>query len=144
MTDNLISRDANPLILARLPISSGLILGILSLTAHFFLPLELSHQFAAIVLVLIAGVYIGYAFKDGRMHTILTEVVVASLFGAAALLGLNGYPMAIVGAFVAHGLWDVLHHNLIDTHMPRWYIPFCAVYDVGAALGLLAIWMLYF
>ncbi|SDR21122.1 hypothetical protein SAMN04515695_3438 [Pseudovibrio sp. Tun.PSC04-5.I4] len=121
-----------------------MILGVIPLPVHFFLPLNISHQFAAIVLVLIAGVYMGYAFRDGRMHVILIELGVACLFAAAGLLGINGYPIAIVFAFSAHGVWDVLHHNFIDTQMPRWYIPFCAVYDWVAALGLLLIWTVYF
>lgn len=79
------------LIFARLPIQSGIVLGILPLPIHVLLPLELSHQLAAITLVLIAGVYVGYAFKDGRIRSVLIELPIAVLFSAAAWLGINGY-----------------------------------------------------
>lgn len=129
-------------ILARLPVQSGIVLGILPIPAHFFLPLELSYQLAAITLVLIAGVYIGYAFNDGRIHTFLIELATAIGFSSAAWLGINGYPSLIILALAMHGFWDLLHHNLIDTQMPRWYIPFCAVVDWIMAASLFAIWNL--
>jgi len=128
------------LIFARLPVQSGVVLGILPLPLHFLLPLELSHQLAAITLVLIAGVYIGYAFKDGRVPSVVIELLTALGFSAAAWLGLNGYPSIIIVALALHGCWDVLHHSLIDTEIPRWYIPFCAVVDWIMAGSLFVIW----
>ena len=128
------------LIFARLPVQSGVVLGILPLPLHFLLPLELSHQLAAITLVLIAGVYIGYAFKDGRVPSVVIELLTALGFSAAAWLGINGYPSINIVALALHGCWDVLHHSLIDTEIPRWYIPFCAVVDWIMAGSLLVIW----
>lgn len=122
------------------PVQAGLVLGLLPLPLHLLLPLALSHQLAALTLVLIAGVYMGYAFKDGRTKAILTELVTALAFTAAAWAGLNGAPMVIVAALALHGLWDSLHHSLIDTAIPRWYIPFCATVDWLMAASLLAIW----
>lgn len=129
-------------IFARAPILSGVVLGIVPLPLHVFLPQAQSYQLAAITLVLIAGVYIGYAFMDGRVHNIVIELTTAVVFSAASWLGLNGYPMAIVGALVLHGIWDILHHGLVDTTIPRWYIPFCAVVDWVMAASLIAIWTL--
>lgn len=134
--------NENPRILARFPIQSGVMLGILPLPVHVFLDPIFSYQLAAITLVLIAGVYIGYAFKDGRTHVVLIELSIALLFAAAAWIGLNGLPYVILAALVFHGFWDVLHHSLIDTQIPRWYIPFCAVVDWIMAASLFVIWNL--
>lgn len=131
-----------PHVLARLPVRSGIILGIVPLPVHIFLTPDLSHQLAAITLVLIAGIYVGYAFMDGRVRSIFIQLPTAVAFSAAAWLGINGYPSFIVTALVLHGLWDVLHHNLIDTEIPRWYIPFCAAVDWVMAAGLFFIWNL--
>jgi len=128
------------LFLAHLPVQSGVVLGLLPLPIHFLLSTELSHQLAAITMVLIAGVYIGYAFKDGRLRSVLTELPTAAGFSFAAWLGMNGYPSLILVALILHGCWDMLHHRYIDTDIPRWYIPFCAVVDWIMAVSLFIIW----
>lgn len=127
-------------VISNFPVWSGVVLGILPLPVHLLLSAELSHQLAAITLVLIAGVYVGYAFKDGRVHSILIELPTALVFSAAAWLGMNGYPDFILAALALHGLWDLLHHRLIDTEIPRWYIPFCAAVDWVMATSLFIIW----
>lgn len=130
----------NLTILERAPLSAGLVLGVMPLPLHLLLTETLSHQVAALTLILIAGVYLGYAFQDGRLRIILIELTIATCFLVAGWLGINGHPELIIGAFVAHGVWDYLHHPLIDTQMPRWYIPFCALYDLAAGAGLALIW----
>jgi hypothetical protein len=129
-------------IFARIPLTSGFLLGVLPVPVHLFLPARLSYELAAITLVLIAGIYIGYAFKDGRPRTVFLEFSIALVFAAAAWIGLNGYPYVIVAALAAHGLWDLLHHNLIKTDVPRWFIPFCVICDWVMAASLTLIWIL--
>ena len=132
----------NTLVLSRLPVQSGVVLGIIPLPVHFWLLPELSHQLAAITLVLIAGVYMGYAFKDGRVRSILIELPTAVGFAIAAWVGINGYPSVIIAALALHGCWDVLHYRFIDTDIPPWYIPFCAIVDWILAVGLFIMWNL--
>lgn len=128
------------LIFSRLPLRSGVMVGVAPLPVHLFLTPGLSHQLAALTLVLIAGVYVGYAFQDGRVRSFLIELPSALAFCAAAWIGLNGYPMVIIMALALHGLWDLLHYRVIDTAMPRWYIPFCAATDWVMAASLFIIW----
>ncbi len=128
------------LILSRIPVRSGVMIGIAPLPVHLVLSPELSYQLAALTLVLIAGVYIGYAFKDGRVRSILIELPTALAFTAAAWAGMNGYPSLIIVALALHGLWDLLHHRVVDTEIPRWYIPFCAATDWVMAASLFFIW----
>lgn len=86
----------------------------------------------------IAGVYLGYAFQDGRVRMVAIEAIGAVML-ASCLLAV-GYPTAIAVALGVHGLWDLLHHSVIPTDIPRWYIPFCALVDWVVAAGLLIIW----
>jgi hypothetical protein len=102
--------------------------------------LSQSHQLAAMTLALIAGIYVGFAVQDGRTHVLATEAVVAAAFAVSAFVGLTVTVWAIPIAFALHGLWDLAHHRHITTAMPAWYIPFCAIYDWGFAIGLLAVW----
>ncbi|KEJ91040.1 DUF6010 family protein [Sulfitobacter donghicola] len=127
-------------IFERIPLTSGLLLGVLPLPIHVFIPIQLSYELAAITLVLIAGIYIGYAFKDGRPNTVFLEFSVALAFAATAWVGMNGYPFMIIGALVAHGFWDLLHLKLIKTDVPRWYIRFCVICDWVMAASLTLIW----
>ena len=53
------------------------LIGLVSLVPHAFLADNISHLLAAGILILIAGVYLGFAFNDGRMSPILIETSVA-------------------------------------------------------------------
>jgi hypothetical protein len=62
-------------------------------------------------------------------------------FGLIALAGLSFSPLLIAAGYIAHGLWDLLHHQdgpYADT--PHWYIPFCVVYDWIVGTFLLGWW----
>ncbi len=49
------------------PSLTGSALAVLSLPLHLVLPAETSVLLAALTLALIAGVYLGFAFVDGRL-----------------------------------------------------------------------------
>lgn len=124
------------------PTQLGTALALASLPAHFFLPSIASHQLAAVVLVLVAGIYVGFALQDGRVRTLAVEGAVALGFIAAALAGLWVNAWFIPAAYVLHGFWDLAHHRHVATAMPAWYVPFCAVFDWVFAAGLAAAWVL--
>ena len=112
-----------------------------SLPLHALLPHRLSVVLAALMLAAIGAIYVGFALRDGRTRAMATEVIVAALFFAAAAMGLTVDPWVIPVACFVHGLWDAAHHRHVDTAMPRWYIPFCALYDWVFAAGLTLIWL---
>ena len=120
-------------------IGGGLALATLPL--HLLLSHNNSVVLAGLLLAAIGAIYIGFGLRDGRLGNVTIEITVGTLFIVAAAIGLAVQPWAIPAAFVAHGLWDAAHHRLVDTTMPRWYIPFCAVYDFVFAAGLAAIWL---
>lgn len=92
-------------------------------------------DFFAVILVLIAGVYIGFAIEDGRRNKLVVEVAVALGFVALVLLGMWKWPWLIPAGYFLHGVWDLLHHPLkIGARVRKWYPPACIAYDwlVGA------------
>lgn len=125
------------------PVWMGLTLFILTFPAHLLLDQEASVSLAAVTLALIGGAYIGFGTVDGRPRVFWSELAVALLFGAAALLGLLWHWAALPLGLALHALWDVMHQNsraLAKT--PGWYIPFCVVYDLLLATFLVFLFLL--
>ncbi|WP_305617564.1 DUF6010 family protein [Novosphingobium sp.] len=127
-------------LMGKSPARIGALFATVSLPAHFILPDNISHQLAAIVLTLVAGIYVGFAVQDGRSKALATEGSIALMFAAAALVGLAFWHWAIVIAYALHGFWDLAHHRSVDTAMPKWYVPFCALFDWVFAAGLMVAW----
>ncbi len=123
------------------PILLGSGLSLASLPVHSMVSHAVSVQIAAMILVLVAGTYVGFAIQDGRAKPLVTEGLIALLFIGAAFTGLWATQWAVPAAYVLHGCWDVAHRNHVDTVMPTWYIPFCAVFDWVFAVGLLVTWL---
>jgi hypothetical protein len=95
---------------------------------------------ATLTLALIAGIYVGFALSDGRPRAVIVEVIVAAVFLGASWVTLFWSPLATAAALAAHGAWDVAHHlRAVSTRMPRWYVPFCSVFDWVFAAGLTVI-----
>lgn len=89
---------------SRAPALSATAVAAFSLAPHLFLPGPASLGFAAVLLGVIAGVYFGFAIMNGTFRDQLTELVVASGFGLAALLGLTLSPWLLPAAYIGHGL----------------------------------------
>jgi uncharacterized protein DUF6010 len=86
--------------------------------------------FHAVSLAMIAAIYLGFAFSDGRPSIVILELVAGTVFIVLALLGLWLAPMFIAAGLVLHGVWDLAHRpRAIPTKLPAWYPPFCAAYD---------------
>ena len=86
--------------------------------------------FHAVSLAVIAAIYVGFAFGDGRLWIVVVELAVATGFVALALVGLWQAPALIAVGLVLHGIWDLAHRpGAIPTKLPAWYPPFCAAFD---------------
>jgi hypothetical protein len=130
-------------IFARYPLATANGVSVISLAPHFFLSPELSLAFAAILLGVIAGVYFGFAVMRGSNLQQQIEFNVSFLFVIAALLGIGVSPWFLPLAYLAHGAWDLAHHNRSNLRLvsiPQWYIPWCVIIDVIVGLGLIAVW----
>ena len=120
--------------LTRSPV--GFAIALFSITApiHLLTDTETSISIAAITLALIGGAYIGLAVADGRPRVFWSEIAVALLFGAAAVFGILWHWAALPIGLTLHAGWDLMHHNSHRlARIPKWYVPFCVVYDLLAA-----------
>lgn len=93
-------------------------------------------QFAALLLTLTAGAYVGLAAAREHQPGVGLDVALAIGFLVVAGITLLRDPrqaLTIVAlAFAAHAVLDVLHRPglLPDGLAPRWYSVGCAVFDV--------------
>jgi len=107
-----------------------IVLATLTCAVGYKLPWFKALDFFAILLGMIAGIYIGFAIQDGRTSRIALEGSVALGFVALILLGLWRWPVLIATGYFLHGLWDLLHHPFkLGTRVQTWYPPACVVYD---------------
>jgi hypothetical protein len=96
--------------------------------------------FHAVALALIAAIYLGFGFLDGRVSIIVVEMAAVGVFVALALLGLWSAPALIAVGLILHGFWDLAHRPRgIPTKIPSWYPAFCAAYDFVFAGVFLAL-----
>jgi len=133
----------NASVFARRPVLTGVAVGVGSLGPHFFLPVDASLGFAAVLIALIAGIYFGFAVMSGSARDQFVEFNVTGLFALAALVGLLEWPILLALAYFGHALWDLAHHNksrLSLVAIPQWYVPWCVIMDVIIGVGLIAIW----
>jgi hypothetical protein len=98
--------------------------------AFWWLELSTVH---ALMVTLIAAVYIGFAVSDGRTHVIVAEcAVVVALFTASAV-SITATPWLLVGLYLAHGAKDLWQHHRQFVRGTRWWPPFCLGVDVAVA-----------
>ena len=92
----------------------------------------------ALGLVLIAGVYIGFAVADGRPAVIAVESSVAAAFVIVAAAAVTGSPWLLVIGLAGHGFKDLWQHRSHFVANTRWWPPFCLVVDwvVAATLAV--------
>ena len=116
------------------PVGFGVTLFSVTAPIHLLADTETSITIAAMTLALIGGAYIGLAVADGRPRVFWSELAVALLFGAAAVLGILWHWAALPIGLALHAGWDLMHHNSHRlARIPKWYVPFCVVYDLLAA-----------
>lgn len=93
-------------------------------------------QFAALILTLTAGAYIGFAVVRENQPGVGLDVALAVGFFLVAAVTMVRDPrqgLTIVAlAFAGHAIVDVLHRPglLPEDLAPRWYSIGCAIYDV--------------
>jgi hypothetical protein len=107
-------------------LAGGIVFGLVGWAS--WIPDPIAFHTAA--LALIAGIYGGFAFADGRVGIILLEGTALTAFAVLALMGLWVAPVFVGVGLVLHGVWDLAHRPRgIPTRLPRWYPAFCATWD---------------
>ena len=113
----------------RTPVIWGLVFGAIqaaSPLAFWWLP---PATVQALLLSLIAAVYIGFAVADGRPRVIAVESVVAGVFVVLAAAGVTATVWLLVVGYAGHGLKDFWQHRRQYVANTRWWPPFCAAVD---------------
>jgi hypothetical protein len=94
------------------------------------------------VMIVIAFYYVLFAAMAGSGRTLIFEIIAASVFLLLAIAGFKWNLWLVALALVGHGIFDVIHHLLIDDPgVPRWWPGFCLVFDAVLG-GLLALRLL--
>lgn len=87
----------------------------------------------ALMVVLIAAVYVGFAVSDGRTKVIAIESAVAAAFFVVSAIAVVATPWLLVAAYLAHGAKDLWQHRHQLVRGTRWWPPFCFAVDMTVA-----------
>jgi hypothetical protein len=99
--------------------------------------LDRERAFYPTVLIVIASYYDLFAIIGRGMDELGIETGVFALFAALAVLGFRTNLWIVVGALIGHGLFDLVHGQLIENaDAPIWWPMFCLSYDVVAGVYL--------
>jgi hypothetical protein len=118
---------------------AGVIFGGVTLIIPSLLARDTAFGLLAILLGMIASVYLGYALNDGRLRAFQVEYVGMVVFAALATIALARHSALLLAVgYLGHGLWDLIHHGRgVDVRMPWWYVPLCLGYDTVVAIYVL-------
>ena len=91
----------------------------------------------ALMITMIAGVYIGFAVADGRPKVIAVESAVVVGFVVTSAVAVTVTPWLVVALYLAHGAKDLWQHRTQFVRGTRWWPPFCFAVDMAVA-GIVA------
>ena len=95
----------------------------------------------ALMVTLIAAIYIGFAVADGRPKVIVRESAVVVAFFIASTAAVTATPWLVVALYLAHGAKDLWQHRTQFVRGTRWWPPFCFAVDMTVA-GIVALQLL--
>jgi len=123
---------------ARHPLVAGVGLAAVTALVLWLLPRTLSVDVAGLLLMVIAGAYIGTAAAADDGAGLLVEALAALAFLVMVLASRVVGVWLLAAGFVVHAGWDVLHHGRWSgtARTARWYPPFCIVYDLLVAVAV--------
>lgn len=86
-------------------------------------------------LVVVAGIYIGFALIEFRLLWALIELLGMVIYGMLAWLGFYRSVRWLVAGWAFHPLWDVGLHlvGTGNTFTPAWYVLPCISFDLFVA-----------
>lgn len=118
----------------------GSILALASIGMATAIGMGRERAFYPTIMIPIATYYVLFAIMGSAHDVLIQECLVAAAFCALVIAGYRTNLWLVVVALVGHGLFDVVHHRLIDNPgVPAWWPGFCMAFDVigGAILALL-------
>lgn len=89
------------------------------------------------IMIVIASYYVLFAVMGASSRTLIIEIVMASVFSLVSILGFRKILWFVVAALIGHGVFDFVHHFVIDNAgVPHWWPGFCLAFD-----GVLGAWL---
>ena len=105
--------------------------------------LDRDRAFYPVVTIVVASYYALFAAMAGGGRVLLAELVGVIAFTAAAVVGFRTSLWVVAAALAGHGLYDLVHHQLIaNPGVPPWWPGFCFGYDVAAGAILAGLLLL--
>jgi hypothetical protein len=102
-----------------------------------FIGLDRDRAFYPTVMIVIASSYGLFAVMGGSGRTLAHESIAIVVFLAASIAGFKLSLWLVVAALAAHGVYDLVHGQLIaNPGVPSWWPVFCLAYDLVAAAYL--------
>ena len=90
------------------------------------------------IVIVVAHYYILFAIMGNSMPALASEAVPAGAFVVLAVAGFKRNLWLAAAGLAGHGVFDFLHHLLIQNPgLPVWWPGFCGAFDVLAG-GLMA------
>jgi len=112
--------------------------GVLATLAGF----DRERSFYPVILVVIASYYGLFALMSGATSALGAEAVALAVFAGVAVAGFRTNLWLVVAALAAHGVLDLVHHQIVaNPGVPEWWPEICLGFDVAAA-GYLAMRLL--
>jgi len=83
------------------------------------------------VLIVVASYYVLFGLMASSGRILIMEIAVAGGFLLLAIIGYKKSPWLVSIAIAGHGVFDLVHHLVIDNPgVPHWWPGFCATFDV--------------
>jgi hypothetical protein len=117
----------------------GLVLSLAVAGAATIIGFDRERAFYPTVLIVIAS-YVLFALMGASERILVIELIVASGFLLAAVIGFKRSLWLVVAALVGHGVFDFIHGSFIENPgVPHWWSGFCLIFDVivGTYLAVL-------
>jgi hypothetical protein len=113
----------------------GIVLALAVTAGATVIGFDRDRVFYPAVLIVVAAYYILFAAMDGSTAVVIRESLVAGGFVLAAVVGFKTRLWLVAAAIAGHGIFDFVHHRLIDNPgVPLWWPGFCLAFDVTAGI----------
>jgi hypothetical protein len=118
-----------------IPYLAGALLGVAVAVLGRVTGFDRDRSFYSTVLVIVASYYVLFAILGDSLGALVGETAIAIIFSAVAIFGGLRFPLLVGVGIVGHGLFDLVHHVIIQNPgVPGWWPAFCMSIDV--VLGL--------
>jgi hypothetical protein len=118
----------------------GIVLAVATGAGGTMVALDRERGFYPLILIVIATYYLLFAAIGSSPSAAVLESLAAAAYLAIAVIGYKRTLWIVVAGLASHGVFDLLHGQLINNAgVPAFWPRFCLSYDVVAAgyLGVL-------